>query len=343
MKFVRFLLFPFAFIYYLITSIRNYFYNTGILKSQSFSIPIIVVGNLSVGGTGKTPQIEYLIKLLKDQFKTAVLSRGYKRKTSGFILLNKNHKVDEVGDEPMQYFKKFDSISVAVDEQRVRGVQHLLNLKSPDVVLLDDAYQHRKIEGSYYILLTKYDDLFTRDFLLPVGNLRESRIGAKRADCIVVTKCPNSISHAEIDEIKGKLSKYCSSVYFSSIAYSDRILRNSEMPIEELKDHSILLITGIANPNPLIEFLNYNRLEYSHLKFSDHHHFSEQEIQSIQAKFDAIQSEKKIILTTEKDYVRLVNKLKLSYLPIKTTILGESEQFDSAILNHIVTQNKQAY
>lgn len=342
MKFIRFLLFPFAFIYYLITSIRNYFYNVGIFKSQSFSIPIIVVGNLSVGGTGKTPQIEYLINLLKDQFKTAVLSRGYKRKTRGFILLNKNNKVDDVGDEPMQYFKKFDSISVAVDEQRVRGVEQLLKLKSPEVVLLDDAYQHRKIKGSFYILLTKYDDLFTNDFLLPAGNLRESRVGAKRANCIVVTKCPNSISDIEKSNIENKLNKYCKSVYFSSITYSDSIFGNEAMTLNELKNYSILLITGIANPNPLIEFLNNKQLEFNHLKFSDHYHFSEQEIQSIQAKFDLIQSEKKIILTTEKDYVRLENKLKLSYLPIKTTILSESKQFNSAILNHITTQNKQA-
>jgi len=188
MKYLRFLLFPFSFIYYLITSIRNFLYDNQILKSYSFSIPIITVGNLSVGGTGKTPQIEYLIALLKDSYKTAVLSRGYKRKSSGFLLINKDNTYVDSGDEPMQYFKKFSNISVAVDEKRARGIQNLLRLKETDVVLLDDAFQHRKVKGSYAILLTKYNDLFIKDFILPVGNLRESRRGAQRANAIVVTK-----------------------------------------------------------------------------------------------------------------------------------------------------------
>ena len=196
MKLVRFLLFPFSVLYDLITSIRNFFFNIGIFKETNFNTPIIVVGNLSVGGTGKTPQIEYLIKLLKDVYKVAVLSRGYKRKTTGFVFVNNEHTANDVGDEPLQYFKKFKDISVAVNENRVEGVINLEKQQSPEVVLLDDAYQHRKIKGSFYILLTKYNDLFTDDFLLPTGNLRESRAGANRTDVIIVTKCPENLSEA---------------------------------------------------------------------------------------------------------------------------------------------------
>ena len=163
MKFVRFLLFPFAIIYDIVTTLRNLFFDWGVLKQTSFKIPVIVVGNLSVGGTGKTPQIEYLIRLLKDDFKTSVLSRGYGRKTQNFILLNDSHVAEDVGDEPLQYFKKFKKISVAVDANRVAGISRLIAAVSPEVFLLDDAYQHRKVRGSLSLLLTKYDDLFTDD------------------------------------------------------------------------------------------------------------------------------------------------------------------------------------
>ena len=190
MKVLRFILFPFAILYDFVTRIRNFFFNTGIFHQTSFKTPVIVVGNLSVGGTGKTPQIEYLIRLLKNNFKTAVLSRGYKRETKGFVLLNENHVAIDVGDEPLQYFQKFKNIDVAVCANRVKGITNLIKSNTPEVILLDDAFQHRKVKGSFYILLTKFDDLFMDDFLLPMGRLRESREGAKRADVILVTKCP---------------------------------------------------------------------------------------------------------------------------------------------------------
>lgn len=336
MKLVRFLLFPFAILYDLITSFRNFFFNIGVFKETTFKIPVIVVGNLSVGGTGKTPQIEYLIRLLKDIYNVSVLSRGYKRKTTGFVLVNKNHTANDVGDEPLQYFKKFKDIDVAVDENRVEGIQNLVEKNTSEVILLDDAYQHRKVKGSFYVLLTKYDDLFTDDFLLPTGNLRESSLGAKRANVIVVTKCPLDLDEDQKMNIIGKLKKYKKEVFFTTISYADKISGSQQYALNELKDFKVLLITGIANPNPLIAFLTKKKVDFTHLKFADHHNFSSKELEDIQQKFDAINFNKKLILTTEKDYVRLSTKLKeVSFLEIETSFLEDKLQFDAIIKKHI--------
>jgi tetraacyldisaccharide 4'-kinase len=336
MKLVRFLLFPFAILYDLITTIRNILFDVQFLKSTSFKIPIIVVGNLSVGGTGKTPQIEYLIRLLKDTYKVSVLSRGYKRKTKGFVLVNDHHTVNDVGDEPLQYFKKFSNIDVAVNENRVVGITNLVALKLPEVVLLDDAYQHRKVKGSFYILLTKYDDLFTDDFLLPTGNLRESAAGSRRTDVIVVTKCPLNLKKEEKELINSKLQKFNKEVFFTSISYADKISGSQEITLKELKEFQVLLITGIANPNPLLEFLNKKDIKFTHLKYTDHHPFSSKEINTIQQKFKAIRAVNKLILTTEKDYVRLSNKLEaLSFLEIETVFIEDQHKFDAIIKDHI--------
>ncbi|MFK8060961.1 MAG: tetraacyldisaccharide 4'-kinase [Polaribacter sp.] len=337
MKFLRLLLFPISIIYDIVTRIRNLFFDVGFFKQTSFKIPVIIVGNLSVGGTGKTPQIEYLIRLLKDSYKTAVLSRGYKRKTAGFVLLNDSHSAEDVGDEPLQYFKKFKNINVVVDANRVAGISKLISDKSPEVILLDDAYQHRKVKGSFYILLTKYDDLFTSDFLLPTGNLRESRVGAKRADIILVTKCPKNLDGNHQHKIKEKLKKYHKKVFFTAISYDDKIVGGNNFSTDNLKNYEVLLITGIANPSPLISFLKEKDVRFKHLKFSDHHHFSSNELENIKDNFKKIKTAKKIILTTEKDFVRLENRLdNLSYLGIKTTFLNNQEQeFNQLIENHI--------
>lgn len=338
MKYLRFLLFPFSFIYYLITSIRNFLYDNQILKSYSFSIPIITVGNLSVGGTGKTPQIEYLIALLKDSYKTAVLSRGYKRKSSGFLLINKDNTYVDSGDEPMQYFKKFSNISVAVDEKRARGIQNLLRLKETDVVLLDDAFQHRKVKGSYAILLTKYNDLFIKDFILPVGNLRESRRGVQRANAIVVTKCPENLPLKKQEAISKLFNTYNAVVFFSKISYASSIRGINEIAVNELSNYKVLLITGIANPTSLLSFLKSNNVDFDHLEYPDHHNFIEKDILKIKKRYQEIATKNKLILTTEKDFVRLEFKLNnLYYLPIKTAFLEEKQQinFDDLILSHI--------
>ena len=339
MKVLRFILFPFAILYDFITRIRNFFFNTGIFHQTSFKTPVIVVGNLSVGGTGKTPQIEYLIRLLKNNFKTAVLSRGYNRETKGFVLLNKNHVAIDVGDEPLQYFQKFKNIDVAVCANRVKGIANLIKSNTPVVILLDDAFQHRKVKGSFYILLTKFDDLFMDDFLLPMGRLRESREGAKRADVILVSKCPENLTKESQKLIRQKLLKFKKEVFFTSISYAESVLGASEMLTSELKNFEVLLITGIANPAPLLNYLKSLNVKFQHLKYADHHYFSDKEIEGIKNKFDNMQSSK-IILTTEKDYVRLVNKIKnLSYLPIETSFLNNDNEVFNRLINTHLKEN----
>jgi len=340
MKFFRFLLFPFALLYDLVTTIRNYFYDKGVFKSTSFNIPVIAVGNLSVGGTGKTPQIEYLIRLLKENKKVAILSRGYKRKTDGFVLLNDSHLSEDVGDEPLQFFKKFSNTSnilIAVDVNRVNGIQQLQRLVNPDVILLDDAFQHRKVKAGFYVLLTKYNDLYADDFTLPTGNLRESRRGAKRADVIVVTKCPENLSETEQQKIKKKLKVASNQeVFFSTILYHEQTGGGHQILLEEIHEYDIVLITGIANPTPLVEFLKERKCKIHHLNFSDHHNFTSSEIKQIQATFEKLPVEKKIMLTTEKDYMRLSNRMHgLHYLEIESKFLNNQEGFNSHVLQFI--------
>lgn len=337
MKFVRFLLFPFTLVYDVVTKFRNLLFDVGFFKQTSFKIPIIVVGNLSVGGTGKTPQIEYLIRLCRNKFKIAVLSRGYKRKTKGFLLLNDDHYALDVGDEPLQYFNKFNDIDVAVDANRVEGVAKLINQKSPEVILLDDAYQHRKIKGSFYILLTKYNDLFIDDFILPSGNLRESGEGAKRTDIIIVTKCPKDLNFEIQQNIKMRLQKFHKEVFFTSISYGKILSQQKEFLIDDLKNYEVLLITGIANSNPLLTFLNNKEINFEHLKYKDHHHFSSKEIKEIQLKFEQLKSSNKMLLTTEKDYIRLKDFIKnIYYIEIEICFLGnQNQKFNQIIIEHI--------
>jgi tetraacyldisaccharide 4'-kinase len=259
------------------------------------------------------------------------------RETKGFELLNSRHNALDVGDEPLQYFKKFKKIAVAVDANRVAGIQKLINRQAPEIILLDDAYQHRKVKGSCYILLTKFNDLFTDDFLLPTGNLRESRTGAHRADVIVVTKCPMDLSTPHQEEIKRKLEKFHKTVFFTTISYGNILSEDKKMTLSELKDYRVLLITGIANPAPLLNFLREKDIPFKHLKYADHHHFSSKEIEEIKQEFLAIKSKKRIMLTTEKDYTRLEHGLdELFYIEIQTCFLGtQNIFFDALINNHI--------
>ena len=330
MKLIRFLVFPFAVVYDLITRVRNFLFDKNVLKSTSFDIPVIAVGNLSVGGTGKTPQIEYLIRLLQQDFKVAVLSRGYKRKTAGFQLVNKTHTAEDVGDEPLQFFSKYEDIHVAVDANRTNGIHQLLTEVKPDVILLDDAYQHRKVKAGFYILLTKYNDLYVNDFLLPTGNLRESRRGAKRADVIVVTKCPNELNESEMKSIQKRLQLLPSQqLYFSKIEYNEHLKgMDNELQLVDLKEE-IVLVTGIANPTSLLSYLKGKKIDFTHLKYPDHHHFSEQDIFKIKKEQSKLQSDNQIVLTTEKDYVRLKGKLEnLYYIEIHNSFLSNQESFD---------------
>lgn len=331
---VRKILYPISVLYGEIAKIRNKMYDKGVFKSTAFDIPVIVVGNLSVGGTGKTPQIEYLIRLLKKDYKVAVLSRGYKRKSKGFLIADDTSNATKIGDEPYQYYKKFKDIIVAVDADRVNGINQLKLLESPpEIILLDDAFQHRKVQAGFNILLTPYNDLYVDDAVLPSGNLREKIEGADRAQVIIVTKCPNNLSEKEQYEIAAKLEPTMyQTVFFSKISY-DEVVKNedSKIALKDLKKHQVLLITGIANPKPLVNYLEKQEINFEHLKYADHHNFSKKELKEIEKKFDTISSKNKVILTTEKDYVRLNNNLNISYIEIKTTFISHADDFDKKI------------
>ena len=336
MNLLRKILFPFAILYGFITGIRNFLYDKGILKSYSFDLPIIAVGNLSVGGTGKTPQIEYLIRLLSPKYKVATLSRGYKRQSEGFILADSTSNAAILGDEPFQLYQKFKNIQVAVDANRKNGIEQLLSqTEKPDVILLDDAFQHRKVRAGFYILLTSYGDLYTDDFMLPTGNLRESRCGAQRANVIIVTKCPSDLSLDDQNKIKAKLKlSFNQELYFSSIEYDDFIYsENKIVKVSDIWNVDKLLLAGIAKPEPFFAYLQNKNEEC--LTFADHHHFTEKDISEIKNK-----SKNKIIITTEKDFVRLKGNIpseSLFYLPIRSSFLSGSENFDKTITNYVGT------
>ncbi len=328
MKLLRYIAFPFMPFYYAVTWMRNILYDFGVKSSKSYDFPLICVGNLSTGGTGKTPMVEYLIRLLKTDCNLATLSRGYGRKTKGFQIGTETASAEILGDEPFQFYSKFsDDIRVAVDGDRQNGIAKLLALKpTPEVVVLDDAFQHRKVKAGFNILLTTFANPYVDDWVLPTGNLREPRTGAKRAQAIMVTKCPEGINEVEkkkiIDKIKPKNGQ---NVFFSTISYGKSVI--SKKDALELKTlPKFTLVTGIANAESLVTFLKQKHLDFSHLEYKDHYHFSENDVKDI-AKND-------LIVTTEKDYMRLKDwealNGKLYYLPIETQI-DESEVFDGLV------------
>ena len=327
MTFLRWLLAPVMPIYWLVSWLRNKLYDLHVFKSKTYNMPIICVGNLSTGGTGKTPMVEYLLNLLKDRYQLATLSRGYKRRTSGFVLASESSDAASLGDEPFQIHQKFPAVEVAVDANRQNGIEQLKSLTSPEIIILDDAFQHRKVEAGFSILLTAYDNLYTDDFPLPTGDLREPRSGARRADAIVVTKCPPNVE-VEKEAILKKISPLShQKVFFSSIDYSETFHSSTgAVSYQQLKDHYFTLVTGIANPKPLVGFLKKQGFKFEHLKFPDHHHFSEEDINRF--------NQKKLILTTEKDWVRLEGRLaktvKLFYLPIEIRI-DDATAFDDMV------------
>ena len=341
MNLLRKLLFPFAILYGLITSIRNFLFDKGILKSYSFDLPIIAVGNLSVGGTGKTPQIEYLIRLLSNKYKIATLSRGYKRQSKGFILAQSGTDAKILGDEPFQFFQKFPSIQVAVDADRKNGIEQLLSqYNKPEIILLDDAFQHRKVKAGFYILLTSYDDLYSDDWMLPTGNLRESRSGADRANVIIVTKCPFNLSLEERDDIGKRLNlSKNQELYFTFIAYDDCIYgENRKINVNEIQAAAKVLVAGIAKPEPFFAYLQDTNDVC--LSFPDHHNFTDKDILEIKNL-----AQNNIIITTEKDYVRLKGSLpseQLFYLPIQSSFVSGSDNFNKTILDYVGTSTRNS-
>jgi tetraacyldisaccharide 4'-kinase len=341
---IKFIFYPIALILHLVTKTRNLLYDLGILKSEKFSLPIISIGNLSLGGTGKSPHIMYLIELLKDRYTTATISRGYGRKTKGFLLANEQSNAKEIGDEPFQFYKRYGKIiSVCVGEKRAEATKKIINKINPEVILLDDAFQHRQIKPSFSILLTEYNDLYCQDFIFPVGRLRESRNGYKRASIIVVSKCPKNLQQNEREAIIEKLNfdKQKKEVFFSTIAYSDQLLSNNKSKkMGDIRNTTVLLVCGIANPSLFYAYIKQFSKEVILMEFPDHHDFSAQEIKKIMTVYDSIVGDK-IIITTEKDFMRLEieSKLKdiLYYLPIDI-VFTNKEKFDAMILNHVATK-----
>ena len=327
----KFLFWKLSIQFSLVTSIRNFIYNIGVIKSHQFNLPIISVGNLVLGGSGKTPTIEYLIRLLSKNYKIAVLSRGYGRKSKGFIIADSNSDTNLIGDEPMQYYRKFKNIIVSVDSNRVRGVNKLIKLNSkPEIILLDDAYQHRRLKPGMSILLTKFNDLYSDDNIFPLGNLRESKSNANRADIIIVTKCDKNISKDQKRHIIQKLNIGDNQkIYFSSIKYSKMLYdKESSKLLSEFKNIKFTLVTGIANSSHMVNYLKDNDFNFNHLSFKDHHNYSDSDISNI--------NNNEIVITTEKDYVKLYSRVttKLFYLPIEFLIHNE-EEFNNQILNSI--------
>jgi len=330
-KLFRKILYPFVPLYYVAVFFRNKFYDWSIFSSKSYEFPLICVGNLSTGGTGKTPMIEYLISVLTPKFQIATLSRGYGRDSKGFLIAGPQSTSKNLGDEPFQIYNKFKNITVSVDADRQHGLNRLIE-KDPllDVVLLDDAFQHRKVTAGLNILLTAFDQLYCDDFVLPTGNLREPKSGAKRADVIVVTKCPIDLSNELKTEITNRLKLESTQlVFFSSIEYGDAIISsNSNRELMDLKGTHFTLVTGIANPAPLVSYLTTMGFDFEHLYYKDHHEFSKSELELIHSK--------PLVVTTEKDFSRLHTETvdTIFYLPIQLKI-DKASEFEHLVVTYV--------
>lgn len=353
-RILRLLLFPFAILYFIATEFRNFLFHTKLIRGLKFDRPVICIGNLSTGGTGKTPMTEYVIRLLKSkEIKPGVLSRGYGRKTPGFRMVEVDSKASESGDEPLQIKQKFPDVDVAVCEQRVDGIIYLLKESEKiECILLDDAYQHRAVKPSFSILTTSFSQPFFSDFILPVGNLREMRRNASRANVIVVTKCPEWMNQADVNYCTIALQQYSKAeIFFSRIIYGEiKPVFGSGKPIS--LTHHVLLVTGIAHTDSLENFIK-EKSNVKHLRFGDHHRFDHKDISKIVDLFNSFANEDKIIVTTEKDAKRLqslneemigpLRNLPIYFIEMETEIINdtsrgiinEKEKFDQLILSHV--------
>ena len=353
MNFLQLILLPFSILYGIIILFRNKLFDWKIIPSKSFNIPVISVGNLSVGGTGKSPHVEYLTRMLKDDFIVAVLSRGYKRKSKGFVLADETKSVSDIGDEPVQFFTKFKDVKIAVDEKRVNGIQ-ILQKQFPDLeaIILDDAFQHRYVKPGLSILLTDFHKLYTNDYPLPAGKLREFRSGAKRADIIIVTKTSKVLSPITRRRITELINpQHFQKLYFSYIKHGKlkQIPGIDFTPVKNNKHNTILLIAGIANTYPLELYLKKHCEELEILKFPDHHRFTQKDAGKIVETFDNIITKKKIVVTTEKDVMRLsqpeiieiIKYLPIYYVPIEIVFHSEDKkEFNKQIIDYVRKNTK---
>ncbi|ANI88401.1 tetraacyldisaccharide 4'-kinase [Arachidicoccus ginsenosidimutans] len=346
-KVLRLLTFPVSIIYGSVIHVRNFLFDKKILRSTSFDMPIICVGNISVGGTGKTPMVEYLIKLLQQQnLLQATISRGYRRKTKGFLIANKTTTANEIGDEPMQFHTKFPDVNVCVGKDRVNAVQQFLQLKpETKAIILDDAFQHRKITAGLNILLTDYNNLFYKDYFLPTGTLRDQRSSAKRADIIVVTKCDHDLLINKKEKIINQINRFNQGyIFFTTINYGKPChISVSEEFILNNETHYIL-VHGIANANSLRNYIASFDKNFEEISFKDHHNFTQNDIEKIIGIYQK-KTGKTVIITTEKDAVKLkwfneLSALPLYVLPIETSFLfNQKDDFDNTIKNFVLQFN----
>lgn len=351
MSLKKIVLYPFSVIYGLITAIRNLLYDWKILNSKSFDIHTICVGNLAVGGTGKTPHVEYLIKLLQTDFKIAVLSRGYKRKTSGFIEATSTSTANDIGDEPLQYKTKHPQLTVCVDANRVNGVKQLLKFnQDTQVIILDDAFQHRALNCELKIVISEFTNLYINDSLMPSGYLRESKKGIERADIIIISKTPEKTTAVEIRNLIKDLKPLAHQrLFFSWLKYGElKGFQNPNETLDTLNDlfrYRIVLFTGIANSSPMVTYLKEYASEVKHLEFSDHYQYTIDDMNTIKQELNLIDGGNKIIVTTEKDAMRLMdnnlldiaNTLPLYVLPIEIDFKDKTEEFNETIINYART------
>lgn len=345
---VQILLAPFSLLYGLGVGIRNALYSRGLLKGVEFNVPVISVGNLSVGGAGKTPHIEYLIRLLKDYIEVATLSRGYRRKTKGFLTVQRRMNAEQVGDEPLQFKRKFPDILVTVSESRTFAIPKIMmDRPETQVILLDDAFQHRSVRPGLNILLTEYSRPFTRDYLLPSGRLREWRSAYRRADIIIVSKCPVEMNVEQKEAMIREINPFPhQKIYFSYYQYGKPYyIFNPRYVLELHSEMEVLLISAIANTDYLVEYLDEQAGEVRILEYEDHHYFTKYDVGQLKAKFDQMESESKAIITTEKDAMRLElhrqfligDRIPVFAIPVEVQFhFGEGEQFGQDVRDFLL-------
>lgn len=329
MSVIRFLVFPLSIIFKFVTDIRNKLYDCNFLKSEKINVPVISVGNLSTGGTGKTPMVDFIIYNLKRDYNISVLSRGYNRKSKGFIEIKNSDNPSLVGDEPFLIKSNHSEVPVFACEDRVEGAKKIISENNTNLILLDDAFQHRKISRNLDIVLTDYNNLFYKDYLLPYGNLRESRNNINRADVIIVTKCPLDFNKADTIKIKNQINpKKTQSLFFSQIKYSEKLFGFKELSFKSIRNSKLTLVTGIANSQPLKEYLKKNNVNFDHFDYPDHYNYSRKDVNKILAT-----TKNNIILTTKKDYYKL-SQFKIDnllYIDIKVEFLDGKQEFLSTI------------
>jgi tetraacyldisaccharide 4'-kinase len=333
---MKILLYPFSLIYGFITWLRNKFFDWGFLKQTSFRIPIISVGNITVGGTGKTPFIEFLIRSLSNRYQIAVLSRGYKRNTHGVVVANERATAAIIGDEPAQILHKFPNVTVAVAEERVAGINTLLKIQNaPEMILLDDAFQHRHVKPGFSILLVDFNRPMWKDTVMPAGRLREYACGSKRANLFVVTKCPDSITNAQkmefIEKIRGANEE---NTFFTKVGYSCPKSLDGAYQTDFFEKHqTFTVVTGIAKAEPFMNYLSERGTVSKHFEYADHHHFTQHDI-------DTFKATKSVIVTTEKDATRLQqwsSELDIVYIPIETEFFeNQDKQFVFLLYKYLV-------